>query len=446
MNILLFRVFGINYIKVLKYDLIKLEEDSMSATVSPTGAAGSVADSSTNASGAVKTSLLLKTSHSSDMLASDDELGLDEAVIAEDYPSERKVTWMRLVAFSLGLLLLLHFTYWYWIEVRGGGSIGAVLAFYSGVAVVLLLPLPATAWLRKATHITFYRLFELVHPRCCFQNAQSLPRLVPFVDVFLADALCSLSKVFFDWGMLLHMLSHYPDPVPADAHNIILPSAFAAVPYLIRARQCIVMYFVAAASPDPKKRFDHVYNAIKYSTSIFPLLLSAYQKTVSAKQAEALEMWLILLLVINASYSLWWDIVKDWGMMQSPAAAIACRPSKTIGGTSSAKYHLSSCTQAFLRSHLRFGVGVSFLILIADCVLRFSWLLRFYHKLFPSGDSFVLCSQFLEVFRRALWNLLRVEWENLKQSRTLTSVVKEDEELVLLKGNPTTSNRKRVTA
>jgi hypothetical protein len=26
-----------------------------------------------------------------------------------------------------------------------------------------------------------------------------------------------------------------------------------------------------------------------------------------------------------------------------------------------------------------------------------------------------LCTQFLEIFRRAIWNLLRVEWENLKQ-------------------------------
>jgi EXS family len=37
-------------------------------------------------------------------------------------------------------------------------------------------------------------------------------------------------------------------------------------------------------------------------------------------------------------------------------------------------------------------------------------------KLFPSDDAFVLFTQFLEVLRRALWNLLRVEWENLKQS------------------------------
>lgn len=58
---------------------------------------------------------------------------------------------------------------------------------------------------------------------------------------------------------------------------------------------------------------------------------------------------------------------------------------------------------------------MSAIILVADSVLRFSWVLRFYHALFPSADSFVLCTQFLEVFRRAIWNLLRIEWENFKQ-------------------------------
>jgi EXS family len=89
--------------------------------------------------------------------------------------------------------------------------------------------------------------------------------------------------------------------------------------------------------------------------------------------------------------------------------------SSSAGGPSGAA-SCGSCWYALLRNRLRFGVWVSVLILFTDIVLRFSWTLRFYHKLFPSGDTFVLCTQFLEVVRRALWNLLRVEWENLKQS------------------------------
>jgi len=138
--------------------------------------------------------------------------------------------------------------------------------------------------------------------------------------------------------------------------------------------------------------------------------------------------------------------VMDWGMMKNPtvAATVICNPSVGMNNPSNASPYLPvptrdpsplmrttsstvnkgsagsgshhSCWYYLLRNRLRFGVAISVLILSTDVILRFSWLLRFYHRLFPSGDSFVLCTQFLEVFRRAIWNLLRVEWENLKQS------------------------------
>ena len=91
---------------------------------------------------------------------------------------------------------------------------------------------------------------------------------------------------------------------------------------------------------------------------------------------------------------------------------------------------------------------MSALIMISDSILRFSWVLRFYHKLFPSGDSFVLCTQFLEVFRRALWNLLRVEWENLKQSKMMPAPtppqLEEEMTAFLTVGNPTKLALKQV--
>jgi len=48
-------------------------------------------------------------------------------------------------------------------------------------------------------------------------------------------------KVFFDLGMLWHLMSHFPNPIEPSLHAILIPSFFAALPYLIRARQCLVM-------------------------------------------------------------------------------------------------------------------------------------------------------------------------------------------------------------
>lgn len=217
--------------------------------------------------------------------------------------------------------------------------------------------------------------------------------------------------------MLWLLASYYPYPVPPSAQSIVIPSCFAALPYVIRARQCLIMYNVGKMK-NCQKRYQHVLNAIKYSSSLLPLIVSAYQKTMAGeKVAKQLEIVLILLLIINATYSLIWDIVMDWGMLDNPSAIVGqtmapCLPLKSAGPDLK-RVH---CLDAALRPRLRFGAALTLFVVIIDVCLRFSWTLRFVeHAIFPSNDAYILCTQFLEVFRRALWNLLRVEWEHIKQ-------------------------------
>ena len=94
----------------------------------------------------------------------------------------------------------------------------------------------------------------------------------------------------------------------------------------------------------------------------------------------------------------------DWGMMQNPVRAATCvggvYPSaSTMEADDDDEKGHASCIHGFLRPRLRFGLGISVSILLTDVILRFSWTLRFYHKLFPSADTFVLCTQFLEIVR-----------------------------------------------
>lgn len=101
---------------------------------------------------------------------------------------------------------------------------------------------------------------------------------------------------------------------------------------------------------------------------------------------------------INALYALYWDVVMDWGMMQNPsvvvqAACIGGKPPSADGQTPPGK-----CHHVLLRPRLRFGLAISSLIVFTDAILRFSWMLRFL-PWFPNHDSYVLCTQFLEVFR-----------------------------------------------
>ena len=87
----------------------------------------------------------------------------------------------------------------------------------------------------------------------------------------------------------------------------------------------------------------------------------------------------------------------DWGMMKNPKAVIG---HASCVGVPADSLKTPTCGHAVLRPRLRFGLLASTVILLIDAVLRFSWMLRFVQSLiFPSKDSFVLATQFLEVFR-----------------------------------------------
>ena len=226
--------------------------------------------------------------------------------------SGASIVWYKLVLFSVIMVILLHVSTHYWIDHLHRATIGAVGFFYAILLLYIFIPIQQNTWLRRSLYIVIQRSWALFHPRCfCCRllrrrrmggpspsSTVVAPRRIPFIDVFYADAMCSLSKVFFDWGMLTHQALHYPHPVPAAMHNIIVPSLCAAVPYVCRARQCWIMYTVGRIRGDPQ-RYQHVANALKYSTSLFPLVLSAYIKTHTAQEinTSVLEIVLTLLLM-----------------------------------------------------------------------------------------------------------------------------------------------------
>lgn len=426
MNVCLFRLFGIDYVHVLTLDL-KKEKDEEERSRKTRHGKGGVMHLEVNtleerekgeSDNGTMNSLSMhedNSEHSEDMTP----ITLDDAVANGSYrtPSNLEITEVKLLGLSALLIITLYASSFLWIQVGRGSTIGAIFCFYLLVLVGILIPFPSTAWIRLAFRTVVKRAGELLRPRCSCIHGR--PRAVPFIDVFFADAMCSMSKVFFDWGMLWLLASHYPHPIPPSAKSIIIPSCFAALPYLIRARQCLIMYNVGLKKNCPK-RYQHVLNAIKYSSSLFPLIVSAYQKTMAGeKVAKELESVLIILMIINATYCLIWDIVMDWGMLDNPTAVVGqamgqCVPSMSAGP----EFKKVSCLDAALRPRLRFGTALTLVVVSIDVCLRYSWTLRFVESaIFPNNDAYILCTEFLEIFRRAVWNLLRVEWEHIKQTR-----------------------------
>jgi len=457
MNVYFFRIFGIDYSRVLLLDVKKEEEHEKEREKEKEnveegahsgrrmrkrrGKDGTILVEVPTSEHAVKT-MSSNTLDSIDGIIADDESDASMEVIPlsdtdsnlspnnsiTGKMSDYDITETKLFSLAAVLMFTLNLTSQLWIRLGNGSTIGAIFLFYTMVIFSVLLPFQSTSWVRLAIKTIFWRAKELVNPRClCFR---SRTRPIPFIDVFFADGMCSMSKVFFDWGMLWLLASYYPNPVPASAKSIIIPSCFASLPYLIRARQCLVMYSVGLQKKDPK-RYQHILNAIKYSTSLFPLILSAFQKTESGQKIkDKLEIVLIILLVINATYSLVWDITMDWGMMQKPSAVVhltmgPCAGMSPVSNMTNLKS--PDCGDIALRPRLRFGTSLSLLVLVLDTLLRFSWTLRFYEPyIFASNGAYILCTEFLEVFRRAVWNLLRVEWEQIKQNKAMKAAEKED--------------------
>jgi len=301
MNVCLFRLFGIDYVHVLTLDLKKEEEESAKKKKRHTKGGVAHVEVKTDDDDRAKSEIEMSSLSILGEGGEDEDLvpiSLDDASSTQSAfrnLANYEITEIKLLGLSALLIFTLYATSFVWIQLGRGSTIGAIFCFYFMVAVGIMLPLPSTAWIRLACKTVLYRAGELLRPRCSCIHGR--PRAIPFIDVFFADAMCSMSKVFFDWGMLWLLASHYPHPVPPSGQSIIIPSCFAALPYLIRARQCLIMFNVGLKKNDPK-RYQHILNAIKYCSSLFPLLVSAYMKTLAGERvAKQLEVVLIVLLV-----------------------------------------------------------------------------------------------------------------------------------------------------
>ena len=69
----------------------------------------------------------------------------------------------------------------------------------------------------------------------------------------------------------------------------------------------------------------------------------------------------------------------------------------------------------FPRSYYTFAV-------LIDLCLRFTWLTKFSKlpSVYLSGDSWILTLELLEILRRSLWSVIRIEWEWINQVDSLS--------------------------
>ncbi|OWM75838.1 hypothetical protein CDL15_Pgr009482 [Punica granatum] len=220
---------------------------------------------------------------------------------------------------------------------------------------------------------------------------------VLMLDFFMADQLCSQVPMlrnleyvacYFitgsyktqDYGYCMRT-KHYQD----------LAYAVSFLPYYWRAMQCARRWF-------DEGQTSHLVNLGKYVSA----MLAAGAKV--AYEKERTVGWLCLVVIVSSCatvYQLYWDFVKDWGLLQP------------------------NSKNPWLRNELMLRRKfIYYLSMALNLILRLAWLQSVLHYSFGSIDYRVtgLFMAALEVIRRGLWNFYRLENEHLNNAGKFRAV------------------------
>ncbi|XP_013590791.1 PREDICTED: phosphate transporter PHO1 homolog 1-like [Brassica oleracea var. oleracea] len=220
---------------------------------------------------------------------------------------------------------------------------------------------------------------------------------VVMLDFFMADQLCSQvpmlrnleyiacyyitgSYATQDYGYCMRV-KYYRD----------LAYAVSFLPYYCRAMQCARRWF------DEGER-SHLVNLGKYVSA----MLAAGTKVAYEKERSI--GWLCLVVVMSSIatvYQLYWDFVKDWGLLQ----------------------HNSN--NPWLRNQLMLRQkSIYYFSMALNIVLRLAWLQTVLHSSFEHVNYRVtgLFLAALEVIRRGHWNFYRLENEHLNNAGKFRAV------------------------
>ncbi|KAI3893044.1 hypothetical protein MKW92_025997 [Papaver armeniacum] len=210
---------------------------------------------------------------------------------------------------------------------------------------------------------------------------------VTLIDFFLADQLTSQVQAF---RSLEFYICYYVWGDFRKRHNSCRQSAIynsfyfivAVLPYWSRLLQCLRRWV-------EEKDVSQVYNGLKYLLTIIAVLM---RTGFDLEKGTSWRAVAIISSAIAAIMSTYWDIVKDWGLLQRHSKNPWLRDKLLISHTS-----------------------VYFIAMVLDVILRLAWLQSVvnFHVTFLHRTALTTIVACLEILRRGMWNFFRLENEHL---------------------------------
>ncbi|KAF9300395.1 protein-ER retention protein [Mortierella antarctica] len=300
---------------------------------------------------------------------------------------------------------------------------------------------------------------------------------VSFADVILADILTSFARVFGDLAVALCLMFLDRDGTNTDAcYGSILVPIMTSIPYCVRLRQCLSEYIESNYTTDRHLMNALKYASAFPVIIISSLQKSAKAATLKGQPNSSyfsdnslFRLWL-LFVAINSFYSFYWDIYHDWSLIQVQPASrnsplINSVPTAASGTTGSSHPRMSSgplspsanksgslnindnslgatsmnspsmgngsvhnspnrqehhvqARRFGMRSYLHYeDPAFYYMAVILDFLLRTTWMLKLVSNIqIEEYEGGVFTMECLEVLRRWIWVLFRMESEMVKRS------------------------------
>ncbi|OVA12214.1 SPX [Macleaya cordata] len=210
---------------------------------------------------------------------------------------------------------------------------------------------------------------------------------VTLIDFFLADQLTSQVQAirslefyicYYGWGDFTKRHNNCRSSTIYNSFYFIV----AVLPYWSRFLQCLRRLL-------EEKDVTHAYNGLKYLLTIIAVIM---RTTYDLKKGMGWRVLAAVSSAIAAFMSTYWDIVKDWGLLQRHSKNPWLRDKLLISHTS-----------------------VYFAAMVLNIILRLAWLQSVlnFHVPFLHRTALTTIVACLEIFRRGMWNFFRLENEHL---------------------------------
>ncbi|CCE65122.1 hypothetical protein TPHA_0J03020 [Tetrapisispora phaffii CBS 4417] len=256
--------------------------------------------------------------------------------------------------------------------------------------------------LLQALFIVYYILRNCSIIRYCCSRLifiESRPRNLRTTYILISDTLTSYAKPLIDFTIYNSIL------ITGEIKLRHLDLLVACIPIFIRIFQCI-REFINSNGMDK----NHLYNSMKYASGL-PVLFCMWISRAYPEYHETYQINVFhkVFMLINSTFSFYWDIRKDWSI----TSLYNIRSSSVANTKADPKAN----------KRVNFPVKYYYYTIFYDLIIRYWWCWIFFGQIlgFELTDSMIFDgeTQYLEIARRALWAIFRLESDHIS---SMTSI------------------------